>query len=161
MIESVQAQGVHFFTLAEIGNTEENQRRLYDLNKRNALDIPGRDPTFSRFEDFQKHVFGASWFRPEGQILAADRDRWIGLTAIGYFAQTNSTYNMFTGVERDYRGRKIALALKLLATRFARELSAVYVRTNNDSENAPILAINQKLGYKPAPGYFKCVKVLE
>ena len=161
VIESVQAQGVHFFTLAEIGNTEENQRRLYDLNKRNALDIPGRDPTFSRFEDFQKHVFGASWFRPEGQILAADRDRWIGLTAIGYFAQTNSTYNMFTGVERDYRGRKIALALKLLATRFARELSAVYVRTNNDSENAPILAINQKLGYKPAPGYFKCVKVLE
>ncbi|MBI4789661.1 MAG: GNAT family N-acetyltransferase [Chloroflexi bacterium] len=160
VIESVQAQGVRFFTLAEIGNTEANQRRLYDLNRRNALDIPGRDPTFPRFEDFQMHVFGASWFRAEGQILAADGDRWIGLTAIGYFAQTNSTYNMFTGVERDYRGRKIALALKLLATRFARELGAVYVRTNNDSQNAPILAINQKLGYQPAPGYFKCVRIL-
>lgn len=160
IIESVQTQGIRFFALADVGNVEENRRKLYELNKRNALDIPGSDGTFPRFEDFTKYVFEASWFRPQGQILAADGERWVGLSAVGYFANTNSTYNMHTGVLKEYRGRKMALALKLLAIRFARECGAAYVRTNNDSQNAPILAINQKLGYKPQPGYFRCVKTL-
>ena len=34
MIEAVQAQGIRFFTLADAGNTEANQRKLYELNKR-------------------------------------------------------------------------------------------------------------------------------
>lgn len=149
VIESVQAQGVRFFTLADAGNTEANRRALYELNKRNAEDIPGYEGTFPRFEDFTKYVFEASWFRAQGQILAADGARWVGLSALGYFAQTNSTYNMHTGVLKEYRGRKIALVLKLLAIRRAREWGAAYVRTNNDSQNAPILAINRKVRYKP------------
>jgi len=161
VIEAEQAQDIRFCTLADAGNTEANQRKLYELNKRNALDIPGSEGTFPRFEDFSKFVFGASWFRAEGQILAADGERWVGLSAVGYFANTYSTYNMHTGVLREYRGRKIALALKLLAIRRSREWGAVYLRTNDDSQNAPILAINGKLGYKPQPGYFRCVKRLD
>ncbi|MBM3130862.1 MAG: GNAT family N-acetyltransferase [Chloroflexi bacterium] len=120
VIEAVQAQGIRFLTLADAGNTEENQRKLYELNKRNSLDIPGSEGTFPRFEDFQKFVFGASWFRAEGQILAADGECWVGLGAVGYFENTNSTCNMHTGVLKEYRGRKIALALKLLAIRYSR-----------------------------------------
>ncbi|MBI5030518.1 MAG: GNAT family N-acetyltransferase [Chloroflexi bacterium] len=158
VIESVQAQGIRFFTLADIGNTEANQRKLYEVNRCNAMDIPGWEGDFASFEDFNRYVFQASWFRAEGQILAADGDRWVGLGAVGYFAKTNSTYNMHTGVLKEYRGRKIALALKLLTLRRSREWGAAYLRTNNDSQNAPILAINRKLGYKPQPGFFKCVK---
>lgn len=161
VIESVQAQGIRFVTLADVGNTKSNQRKLYEVNKRNALDIPGYEGEFPRFEDFTKYVFQASWFRAEGQILAADGDRWVGLGAVGYFATTNSAYNMHTGVLNEYRGRKIAQALKLLTIRRSREWGAAYIRTNNDSQNAPILAINKKLGYKPEPGWYKCVKGLE
>jgi GNAT superfamily N-acetyltransferase len=161
VIESVQAQGIRFFTLADVGNTEENQRKLYEVNKRNSLDIPGSEGTFPRFEDFSKFVFQASWFRPQGQILAADGDRCIGLGAVGYFVNTNSTYNMHTGVLKEYRGRKIALALKLLAIRYSRGCGAVLLRTDNDSQNAPILAINEKLGYQPQLGFFRCLKVLD
>jgi GNAT superfamily N-acetyltransferase len=161
VIEAVQAQGIRFFTLADVGNTEENQRKLYELNKRNSLDIPGSEGTFPRFEDFQKFVFGGSWFRAEGQILAADGERWVGLGAVGYFENTNSTCNMHTGVLKEYRGRKIALALKLLAIRYSRTLGAARLRTDNDSQNAPILAINRKLGYAPEPGVYRCLKGLE
>jgi hypothetical protein len=38
---------------------------------------------------------------------------------------------------------------------------AVLLRTDNDSQNAPILAINKKLGYKAEPGWYKWEKVLE
>lgn len=160
VIEAVQAQGIRFCTLADIGNTEENQRKLYAVNNRNALDIPGYEGEFPRFEDFSKYVFQATWFRAEGQIFALDGERVVGLGAVGYFAATNSTYNMHSGVEKEYRGRKIAQSLKLLVIRRAREWGADYIRTNNDSENKPILAINQKLGYKPEPGFYRCVKVL-
>ena len=157
-IESVQAQGIRFFTLADVGNTEENQRKLWEINRRDALDIPGYEGDFPRWQDFSKHVFQASWFSAAGQIFAADGEQWIGLAAVGYFKNTNSCYNMHTGVFKEYRGRKIALALKLLATRYARLLGATFIRTNNDSQNAPILAINKKMGYTPEPGWFKWVK---
>jgi hypothetical protein len=48
----------------------------------------------------------------------------------------------------------------LMATRYARSLAATFIRTNNDSQNAPILAINKKLGYKPEPGWYKWEKGL-
>lgn len=161
VIESVQAQGVRFSSLAEVGNTEANRRELYTVNKSSALDIPGFEGEFARFEDFTKYVFEASWFDARGQLLAIDGEQFIGLGAVGYFPQTNSAYNMHTGVLKEYRGRKIALALKLLTIRYARARGAATIRTNNDSKNAPILAINQKLGYKPEPGWFKCVRKLD
>ncbi len=39
------------------------------------------------------------------------------MAAVGYFASAQSMYNMITGVDRAYRGRGIALALKLLSIR--------------------------------------------
>lgn len=161
VIEAVPALGIRFLTFADAGDTEENRRNLYELNKRNSLDIPGSEGTFPRFEDFQRFVFEASWYRAEAQFIAADGERWVGMTAVGYFEKTNSMYTMHTGVLKEYRGRNIALALKLLSIRYARRWGAAYMRTNNDSKNAPILAINQKLGYQPKPGLYRCLKSLE
>jgi RimJ/RimL family protein N-acetyltransferase len=67
---------------------------------------------------------------------------------------------MITGVDRMYRGRKIALALKLLAIRWAIEKGASCIVTDNDSQNAPMLAINRKLGYVPRPGIFRLTRQL-
>ena len=55
---------------------------------------------------------------------------------------------------RDYRGRKIAQALKVLAARYARAHGMKKIRTDNDSLNAPMLAVNRKLGYRPLAGTF-------
>jgi GNAT superfamily N-acetyltransferase len=66
-------------------------------------------------------------------------------------------YNMTTGVERDFRGHGLATALEVLAIRCARRYGAAYLRTNNHSENAPMLAVNRKLGYLPEPGKYLLV----
>lgn len=161
VIESIEASGLRFTNLAGLGETRETQYQLYELNRRSALDIPGRDQTFAPFEQFQQNVFAAPWYRADGQIIALDGARWVGMTAIGYFPATNSVYNMITGVDRTYRGRGLALALKLLAARRARAYGAEYMRTNNDSENAPILAVNRKLGYQPRPGKYLMLKRIE
>ena len=160
-IDTARAAGFHFLTMAEAGNNMEMQRQIYDLNRRVSGDIPGAEDTFAPFKDFKGYVFGARWYRPEGQILAFHGDRLVGFTDVGYFAHTNSAYNMMTGVDRTYRGRKIALALKLLAIRYARTTGAALIRTNNDAENAPMLALNRKLGYQPEPGHYHIVRTSE
>lgn len=155
-IEAIAASGIRFFTLADLGNTLEAQRRLHALNARLVEDIPGNQGWLS-FEEFLTEVCAASWYRADGQIVAAAGDDWIGMAAVGYFEHTRSMYNMMTGVLQAYRGRGIALALKLLSIRCARSYAATYIRTHNDSENAPMLAINRKLGYQPQPGLYRVV----
>ena len=159
-LERAEAAGVRFFTLADLGDTEEAQRRLHTVNSALAHDVPGREGDYMPFDQFRKTVCSASWYRPDGQIIAAagdegdEGDDWVGMAAVGYFANTNSMYNMFTGVDSTWRGKGIALALKLLAIGCARRYGADYISTNNDSENAPMLAINRKLGYQPQPGFY-------
>lgn len=70
-------------------------------------------------------------------------------------------YTTYTGVDRACRGRKLALALKLLAVEAARRHGAPYMRTHNDSANAPMLAVNRNMGYSPAPGYYRLLKSVE
>ncbi|MEO8973639.1 MAG: GNAT family N-acetyltransferase [Ktedonobacteraceae bacterium] len=159
-IEAVEAQGIRFHTLADMGDTLEAQRNLYEINRRYAFDVPGREQTFAPFERFRKQVFAAIWYRADGQIVALDGDRWVGMSAVGYFEEANFMINMMTGVEPSYRGRGIAFALKLLTIRCARRYGAAYIRTSNDSANAPILAINRKLGYQPQPGKYLMLRRL-
>lgn len=160
LVESLEASGIRFFSLADVGDTEEARRELHAVNAAVSADTPGFEGQFMPFEAFNEMFNTASWFRPEGQILAADGDEYIGLAAVSYFAETNSMHNEITGVLPAYRGRKIAQALKLLTIHYAKAFGAATIRTNNDSENAPMLAINRKLGYKPRPGKYLLHKQL-
>lgn len=129
----LQSQGICFFSLADAGNTTEALRKLWEVNYRVALDSRF-ERTFPNFEEFQHITSNGAWFRPEGQLLAADGESYVGLSAVGYFADSNSAYNRpHRGHGRIIRGRKIALALlKLMTIRVAKKWGAGYIRTNND-----------------------------
>ena len=159
-LAAAEAAGFRFFSLADLEPSEEAQRRLYELNRATAADVPGTEEEFAPFEQFRKFVFEASWYRADGQIVAAHGDTWVGLAAVGIFPHNSSAYNMHSGVLREYRGRGLAHALKLLSIRCARRHGAAYIRTNNDSQNAPMLAINRKFGYRPEPGFYRLKAIL-
>jgi RimJ/RimL family protein N-acetyltransferase len=155
LIEAVEATGIHFCTFADTGITLEAQRKLYEINRIASTDDPASpDDTFPSFENWQKIILGASGFQPEGQILAVDGDRYVGLAAVSYDREANTAESMLTGVDCAYRGRKIAQALKLLTIRFAQARGATHITTENDSRNVAMLAINKKFGYKSQSGYF-------
>jgi GNAT superfamily N-acetyltransferase len=148
----VEAQGIRFLSLAEAGNTLENQRKLYELNRRTSLDAPGED-TFPSFEEFLEEICAAPWFRPDAQIIAADGEEWVGLGAVGM--EGALAHNAFTGVDRAYRRRHIAQALTLRAIEYARSHGAERIQVFNDSRNAAMLAMQTNLGYRRIPG--RCV----
>ncbi len=93
-IQMAEASGIRFFTLADLDVTEEVQRKLYQLNSKLILDVPGWDRDQAPFEQFKVWVFEAEHYRPEGQIVAADGDEWIGPAALGYFPTLDSAMNM-------------------------------------------------------------------
>jgi GNAT superfamily N-acetyltransferase len=161
LMARVHAEGFHFFSLAEAGVTDENKRKLYEVNRATGLDNPGNDGSFPDFQTFSEDVFEASWFRADTQILASYKERWVGLAAIGIYPADNHAYNAFTGVLREYRGRGLAQALKLQTIRLAKQRGMRYVRTDNDSKNTSMLAVNRKLGYEPEPGYYRLLCALD
>ena len=157
----VEGAGLRLTTLAEVGNTPENRRKLHALHQACARDNPSNVAVaFHSFEAYSREFFEAEWFRPEALFLAVDGDRFAAFTMLRFSPGQESAYTAFTGVDREYRGRGLALAVKLSSIRYARKHGAVQMRTSNDSENQPMLAVNQKLGYVKEPGTYRMVLTL-
>jgi DNA-binding transcriptional MerR regulator/GNAT superfamily N-acetyltransferase len=156
-IAALQTQGIRFCTVADFPAARETYRKLYELNTSYVMDNTNTNApwTFSGFEEF---VIQAPWFRPEGQFLALDGDLWVGMAAVSLFPDEHLAYNLHTGVLPAYRNRRIATSLKVLAARYAREHGALRLRTDSNLRNAPILAINRKMGYQPQPGMYTLIR---
>jgi len=84
------------------------------------------------------------------------------MSAITRFNGADYAYNLFTGVDKTYRGRKLGQAVKTLALRFAREhLEVNTVKTHHNAINAPMIAIDKKFGYQQTLGKHYMVKLFE
>jgi RimJ/RimL family protein N-acetyltransferase/GNAT superfamily N-acetyltransferase len=164
ILQAVQAQGFRFTNMAELGDTQDNRRKLYALNSAAAASDPGSDgtPPWASFDDFEKNVCNTYWYHPDGQMIAIDSNNgaWAAMSAITVFAGADHANNLFTGTNVRYRGRKLAQAVKTLALRKARTYGVGMVRTSHNSENVAMIAIDTKLGYKFTPGTFTLEKEL-
>jgi len=164
IIARLEGEGFQFTSMAALGNTEEAQRKLYALNDSASASTPGAEGEHSweSFEDFQKSVCQSDWYKPEGQIVVIDTatGEWAAMSAITRLEGNNYAYNLFTGVDQRYRGRKLGQAVKVTALRFARQALGVHqVRTHHNMKNLPMIAIDKKLGYVQMPGAFLMEKV--
>jgi RimJ/RimL family protein N-acetyltransferase len=164
VLHVLQAQGFRFTNRAELGDTPEARRRLYALNNGASATDPGSDgiPPWATFKEFEKDICTSYWYRPDGQIVAIDTisGEWAAMSAITVFEGVDHAYNLFTGTDVGYRGRKLAQAVKSLALRNARTFEVDPVRTSHNSENAAMIAIDTKLGYVHTPGTLIMVKEL-
>jgi len=165
VITRLERQGFHFTSMEALGNTEEAQRKLYELNDSTVATTPGAEGEHSweSFEDFQKSVCQSDWYKPGGQMVVIDRatGAWAAMSAITRLEGNEYAYNLFTGVDERYRGRKLGQAVKVTALRYAREvLEAKQVRTHHNTKNLPMIAIDRKLGYVQMPGTYLMEKNL-
>jgi GNAT superfamily N-acetyltransferase len=81
--------------------------------------------------------------------IARDGDQVVGMSIIGYPPRRGVPWTSFTCTARSVRGRGIARALKYETVAQAIALGAKQVETANDAENAPILHLNEEMGYQP------------
>jgi GNAT superfamily N-acetyltransferase len=150
VVDRVQAGGIRFFPYTDMPG-QETQRKLYELYKWTDLDSPGYLGTnpddYPPFERWQDELFGTEKTLLDGLVIAADGDRFVGMTVVQQDGPEGSLYTEYTGVLKEYRGRQIGLALKLLSVEYARAYGATSMWTKNNSGNRAMLAINDKMGY--------------
>jgi GNAT superfamily N-acetyltransferase len=90
----------------------------------------------------------------EAFFVAVDdaTDRVVGYASLLLLpGRSDAAWHDMTAVVRAWRGRGLALALKHATIGWAIANGLTELVTGNDVENAPMRAINAKLGYRPTP----------
>lgn len=146
-MEWAAAGGVVITTLAEERNADpECLRELHALRIAVDADIPSMEayPVVS-FDDFERE---ADAVLPGGFLVARIGDEYVGLTCLHRSASNpRELQQSITGVRSDCRNLGIATALKARGILFARSEGYERIVTYVDSTNAPMAALNKKLGF--------------
>jgi GNAT superfamily N-acetyltransferase len=142
--EAAARAGLEVTTLAEAGDTTANRRAVFELNRTCSGDIPGR-AAFYTFEEYVAERFDSPSYDPAGMVVAVDDGAWVGMAATSL--HDGYAFSDMTGVLRSHRGRGLSLVMKLLAIRFVREQGLRWLRTFQHPDNAPVIAMNRRLGF--------------
>lgn len=115
-------------------------------------DIPGPEPmvpeSLERWREIEIAHPGTS---PDRVTLALDGEQVVGYGILVDGARPASQYHEVTGVLRAWRGRGVAGAIKRAQLAWARSAGMTTLLTDNDDVNAPMRAVNLRLGYAPLP----------
>ncbi len=150
--KKLTSEGIRFTAFPELESDPDRNRKLFELEKDVCRDIPGED-NFDNvdFDTFVKDGLGRPDLLHDFFTVALDGDRYVGMCFVGLNAADNTLKQYLTGVRSEYRSRGIALALKARVIALAKKRGHPLIETLNDVENAPMLAVNNRLGFQPQP----------
>lgn len=158
--EKAKQSGIQFVTLANLPG-EESERRLYDLFVETQKDNPGQYSNLPPFAQWREDSFPEKASRNDWVFLAVVGERFIGVTQLFTTDEAGVLYNNYTGVQKEYRGRGIAKALKRLSIDAALDAGANKMTTDSEESNAPMQHINRSFGYIPGQGHYRILKQLK
>jgi GNAT superfamily N-acetyltransferase len=145
-LHQARTSGIRLTTMAELGDTTEHRRALYDLNRTCSADIPDRG-TFYTYDEYIAERLDVATFDPSGVVLATRDDAWIGMSTTSLHPGKGYAFSDMTGVLTSHRGRGLSLALKLLAIRFVRSSGYRRLVTYHHPRNASAIAMSRRLGF--------------
>jgi mycothiol synthase len=150
-------EGIELLTVAGWQDPQA-MSKLHALDGKTRMDIPTTFPILPEpVEDFTRRA-GAPDRPHDVWWIALAGDRPVAMSYLRIPPGRGNAWTGYTCCDREYRGRGLARAVKLQSLAQAAERGVPFVYTDNDSENAPMLHINEKLGYRPRPGFVSLLK---
>ena len=137
--------GVELVPFADI----DDPRPVHELDLELSRDIPNEDYDAIELEEWKATFWKSPLIDDDASLVALVDGQLAGLTMIRIDRPSGRAQNNLCGVRRPYRSRGLALLLKSHSLRRAAELGATIALTDNDETNAPMLAVNKRLGYGP------------
>ncbi|WP_129670463.1 GNAT family N-acetyltransferase [Candidatus Chloroploca sp. Khr17] len=161
--ERVLNQGLTITTAEDLlARDPQFWQKLYAFDCEASVDVPMPEPyTAPPFEVWVRHFEDNPSFIPEAYFVAVDGDIYTGSSALWRRDQSADLETGFTGVLRAYRRRGIALALKLRAVAYAKQVGTPVIRTDNESSNRPMLSINEAMGFVKQPAWVTLCKQMQ
>lgn len=162
-LERTRDTGVSIVTLEEERRRDpEALRRAYELHIAVVADIPMPIPyTPVPFEEYVRATIESPRALPDGYFLASADGRYVGEANLLRPAVGTHLYHAVTGVLPAYRGRGIAMALKLATIAYGRQRGYAEIRTWNETRNTGMLAINARLGFVRQPAWITFEAMLD
>jgi GNAT superfamily N-acetyltransferase len=157
--ERMRAEGITLTTLSDWPDPTRFEK-LHALSEETRQDIPHSTPILPQPMEYFMSRANAPDHRADRWWLALDGDRPVAMSFLSFPPVRGHVWTGYTCCTRSHRGRGIARAVKLQTLAQAVELGIPSVRTDNDSENAAMLHINETLGYESLPGYVNFVRRL-
>jgi GNAT superfamily N-acetyltransferase len=147
--------------LAPLGELLDRPRDLHALYGEAAEDIPGDEQhAVPDFDEWRLDTLANPLLDPDGSMNVLDGDLPVAFAWLLVDREGSRGEHELTGTLRAYRGRALARLAKLAAIRWCRENGIRTLLTGNDAENAPMLAINNRLGYAPTVVHVEFAKQL-
>ena len=143
--------GIEIVTWAE---RPELARGVYEVAAESVADIPGdEDYVIEPYERWLTHHLRGSGDRADATFLALAGDEVAAYAKLSFTAaRPTAPAHDLTAVKRAWRGKGIAGALKRAQIAWAKEQGYERLTTTNEVRNEPIRRLNERLGYRPAPG---------
>lgn len=143
--EAAERDGLRVVTYAEV-----DPHALYELDLAVSGDEPGEDEARRlTFDEWRDDLFDGPDLTKEGSVAVVRDGKPVALSALSVDPPTARGRNEGTSTAPAHRGRGLATLAKLAQLRWAAENGIERVVTDNDERNAPMLAINRRLGYVP------------
>ena len=139
--------GVRMATMDECPETERYEQYLPLMN-RASRDVPGSVPYVDITVDQLQRRLSLPDRRLDRFWVAWRGGRMVGTSYLLFPPTRGNVWTGFTATDPDHRGLGIGRAVKMESLGQAAELGIPRVRTGNDTENAPMLHINETLGYR-------------
>lgn len=145
--------GIALTTLAERPGLVEG---VHAVAVETFEDIPGGDAPMAAGDlaEFRARDVDRPGIPPEAFMIALDTgsDEVVGYASLMYVPGSDAiAWHDMTAVRRDWRGRGLATALKRGTIAWAQRAGLTALVTGNDEDNAPMRAVNARLGYQPLP----------
>jgi RimJ/RimL family protein N-acetyltransferase len=140
-----RADGYRLATYAEI-----DPQALFRLEVETSGDMPGSDaPHELTFDEWTAELLNQPDLAREGSFVVVRGGEAVAHCALCVDWESRRARNEGTGTARSHRGRGLATLAKLATIQWAAERGIRSIITDNAEENAAMLAINRRLGYRP------------
>ena len=151
--------GVEITTLAQLEDSEETRRKLFDLQLEVRDDIPLSPGEVRQPLTYEEWLEGIDYPTriDDGYFLAVADGQLVGTSNMWRSPEPDMVRTGLTATRREYRRRGIAFALKVTALRWAKEQGYARTVTDNASINRPMLSINEELGFVKQPAWIHYV----
>jgi GNAT superfamily N-acetyltransferase len=138
------------FSVATLGETRDRAHQLHAICVEGEIDMPSDEPeTEVDFESWCREEFDYPDVSDEGSFVVLEDEQPVSLAFLAVDPKRGLGYNSMTATLRTHRRRGLALLAKVAAAHWAQESGLERLVTENDASNVGMLAINDRLGYRP------------
>ncbi len=147
LVAATLAAGFELKTLRAMTERSPELAAFYDAAE--AWPPGGNESNPISPDELWRFIFERPELSWDGSFVIVDeRDRLVSLATLVVDHPAGRAENDWTATLPDLRGRRLARLVKLATIRWARNAGIREIVTANDDDNAPMLALNRRLGYR-------------